>query len=191
MRPNPILAALLALLAACAAPEAGPVAAPDPAPGGEVVEPAPTPAPWSAAPLPADGVPAVYHAAWRDAENRDRCALLAPADIGAGRGATPRRATFSGGWAVGYDLPQQRSAFGVAGTGSNASEPAYEWPSEIRWDDGSRATYGPEGGTGPNELAYLRVAGQGCLYNVWSRLGRDHLEHLLAQLRRVEPAAAR
>ena len=31
-----------------------------------------------------------------------------------------------------------------------------------------------------------RIAGQGCLYNVWSRLGVPHLEYLLGQLRYVE-----
>ena len=51
--------------------------------------------------------------------------------------------------------------------------------------DGSTAGYGPEGGTGPAQLAYLRIAGQGCLYNVWSRLGRAHLEQLLGALRFV------
>ncbi|HEY5610921.1 MAG TPA: hypothetical protein VIL97_06930 [Thermoanaerobaculia bacterium] len=33
--------------------------------------------------------------------------------------------------------------------------------------------------------AYLRIAGQQCLYNLWSRLGRDHLELLLDELRLV------
>jgi len=53
------------------------------------------------------------------------------------------------------------------------------------WDDGSRVDFGPEGGTGPNELAYLRIEGQDCLYNVWSRLGRDQLEQLIRELRFV------
>lgn len=38
---------------------------------------------------------------------------------------------------------------------------------------------------GPNQLAYLRIPGQDCLYNVWSALGRMHLEQLLAALRFV------
>ena len=32
-------------------------------------------------------------------------------------------------------------------------------------------------------LAYLRVEGQDCLYNIWSRLGREHLEELIHELR--------
>ena len=143
-------------------------------------------APWSAAPLAASAVPAVYRAEWSNAANRQRCALIAPRALGEGEGATPRAATFSGGWAVAYDRPNLRSAFGVAGTGSRASDPAYsEWPHKRTWFDGSSAEYGPEGGTGPSQLAYLRIQGQDCLYNVWSRLGRDHLEYVLDQLRFV------
>ena len=40
-------------------------------------------------------------------------------------------------------------------------------------------------GRGVNSLAYLRVGGQQCTYNVWSRLGRSHLETLLDALRPV------
>lgn len=166
------------LLAAC-----GGSTGPQP-PGG-----APAPAPWPQAALARADVPAVLLAQWERAENRARCAALAPASLGAGGGATPRAATFSGGWGVAWDTPAVRSAFGVAGTGVAAADPTYaEWPHRMRWGDGSVAEYGPEGGTGPNQLAYLRVTGQPCLYNVWSRLGRDHLEYLLQQLRFVEGA---
>jgi hypothetical protein len=189
MRTRRILIALLAAFAAtCAAPEPNDDAYEHDADYVDHEPEAEPAAPWSAAPLPAAAVPDVYHAEWRRADNRASCALLAPAELGADVGATPRRANFAGGWAVAYDLPGRRSAFGVAGAGSDAAEPTYEWPSTLHWDDGSSATYGPEGGEGPNELAYLRVAGQGCLYNVWSGLGREHLEQLLAALRFVEPA---
>jgi hypothetical protein len=158
------------------------------------VEPQPAPdaqlpvAPWQSAPLRANNVAPVYLEQWQQAENRASCASIAFANVGsAGRGATPRAATFSGGWAVAYDLPNSRSAFGVAGTGVLAAEPAYDdWPYHLRWRDGSSAGYGPEGGTGPKQLAYLRIAGQGCLYNVWSRLGRAHLEELLQGIRLVQ-----
>jgi hypothetical protein len=143
-------------------------------------------APWSAARLSHNTVSAVYHTEWSKAANRGTCALVAFANTGAGSGATARAATFSGGWAVAYDQAELRSAFGIAGSGSNASDQTYEWPQRIEWSDGSHATYGPEGGTGPNELAYLRISGQGCLYNVWSRLGRAHLEQLLNNIRYVD-----
>ena len=112
------------------------------------------------------------------------------ASLGDGAGAKPRAATFSGGWAVAYDRPGMRSAFGIAGTGSKASDEAYDgWPHGLQWADSSSAGYGPEGGSGPNQLAYLRLTGQECLYNVWSRLGVPHLEYLLSQLRLVESAS--
>jgi hypothetical protein len=150
-------------------------------------EPPLPPAPWSGPPLTRIDVPRVYRAEWQKAPNRSTCVLIAPRSLGEGAGAVPRAATFSGGWAVAYDRPELRSAFGVAGTGSKASDPAYrDWPHVRRWADSSSAEYGPEGGTGPNQLAYLRIAGQECLYNVWSRLSRAHLELLLDQLRVVE-----
>lgn len=52
-------------------------------------------------------------------------------------------------------------------------------------DDCNHVEYGPEGGQGPNQLAYLRVSGQRCLYNIWSRLGQEHLEQLIRELRYV------
>ena len=145
-------------------------------------------APWRDTPLPRAGVPDVYQTQWEKAENRATCAMIAPRSVGAaGVNAKPRAATFSGGWAVAYDLPGTRSAFGVAGAGVRAGEPSYsKWPYVQEWGDGSKAEYGPEGGEGPNQLAYLRIQGQDCLYNVWSRLGRDHLELLLRELRFVK-----
>jgi hypothetical protein len=141
--------------------------------------------PWSQPPLARDAVPAAYVSEWTKAENRDRCALIAPRTVNDAN-AQPRAATFSGGWAVAYDVPGMRSAFGVAGTGSLASAPAYDhWPHKHAWRDGSHVGYGPEGGEGPNQLAYLTIAGQQCSYNVWSRIGVAHLEQLLRELRFV------
>ena len=147
------------------------------------------PAPWSHAALAPGDVPPVYLAVWHSAENRQRCALLAPARLPAdvASQAHPRAATFSGGWAVAYDLASGRSAFGVAGTGASAwTGNVYDaWPERRVYADGSRVGYGPEGGTGPNWLAYVHIPGQDCLYNVWSRQGQAQLEQLLAELRFV------
>ena len=160
------------LIAGCASRPANPVA-----------EPAP---PWQQAVLASSDVPAVLSAEWSKAANRDSCAPLAFAAYGDGEDAVARAATFSGGWGVAWDRPQLRSAFGIAGAGVSAWEGgSYAWPDTIAWSDGSSAGYGPEGGTGPNQLAYVRIRGQQCLYNVWSRLGREHLEYLLSQLRFV------
>lgn len=141
-------------------------------------------APWSGERLLPSDVPEVYLTQWSRADNAARCALLAPRSTDPA--ADPRAATFGGGWGVAYDLPDRRSAFGVAGTGVEPSDQTYDqWPNRMAWRDGSRVGYGPEGGSGPKLLAYLRVAGQDCLYNVWSHLGRDHLEGLLESLRYV------
>lgn len=147
----------------------------------------PRTAPWRSAPLARADVPAVYVQQWQKAENRATCALAAFRATGdEGAGATSRAANFSGGWAVAYDLPNLRSAFGIAGAGVKADDPSYDkWPYVHEWGDGSKVEYGPEGGEGPNELAYLRIEGQDCLYNVWSRLGRKHLEELIREIRLV------
>ena len=174
-----ITIALLMLLEGCAqlAPQT------DPPPEENLVHSTP----WAQKRLSRAAVPAVYVEQWQQANNRETCALLAPAALGAGEGATVRAASFADGWGLAYDTPQVRSAFGIAGTGVEASAPTYDdWPFTRQWPDGSWAGYGPEGGEGPNQLAYLRIQGQGCLYNVWSRLGRSHLEYLLEQLRFVE-----
>jgi hypothetical protein len=184
---TPVLAiipviAVMVLAASCGHP--GPDTDPPPAP-----QPTLPTAPWAAPSIPAGDAPAVYLAEWRRAGNRTTCAPIAFGHLGGADAARPRAASFGGGWGVAYDLPELRSAFGVAGTGVQATAPTHhEWPHTRVWADGSTAGYGPEGGTGPNQLAYLRIAGQECLYNVWSRLGIAHLETLLEAIRFVEAA---
>lgn len=153
---------------------------------------------------------ALVLAEWRKAKNRRVCAPLAFAADGNARGRV-RRANFSDGWAVAFDLPGRRSAYGLAGTGVLPDDEApignqreilaRQWP-YVRALPGLRpqsfAGYGIEDakplttrdpqGLGENLLAYVRVPGQRCLYNVWSRLGRRHLELLMDSLR-VVPAA--
>ena len=150
---------------------------------------------------------AIVRAEWSRAANRAECAAL-KFDPGQTRGARPRRAEFSGGWAVAYDMQGLRSAFGVAGPGLLPEDRAAvqvrreriaaQWPYRRElgggWlPRGSLAAYGMEGaspyprenpeGIGENSLAYVVVPGQACTYNVWSRLGRRHLEDLLDSLR--------
>ena len=80
-------------------------------------------------------------------------------------------------------FPGVRSAFGVAGAGVDAEDRLINlWTNTIRWSDGSWAGYGLEGGHGPGHLAYLKVTGQECLYNVWSHVGEAKLRGLLNQL---------
>lgn len=186
-----LLSLLLAGCGSGGAPPSPSEPAPPPTPE-EPEEPPLPPAPWSAGSLDASSVPPAYVEAWQGAENRDRCALLAfdPGRLGeVGADAEARTAQFGGGWGVAYDLSGQRSAFGIAGTGVEPGPDTYDdWPYQRAWQDGSRVGYGPEGGRGPNILGYLQVAGQPCLYNVWSRLGKTHLESLMDGLRFVEGA---
>ena len=192
--------ALLLAVAACGSPApGGPTPEPDAEPpGGQppaddapIEDPPLAPAPWVAAePLDPAAVPDAYLEAWNAADNRDWCGLLAltrEASHQAGLQPAVRTATFGGGWGVAYDLGDRRSAFGVAGTGARPDANTYDdWPYRREWRDGCEAGWGPEGGSGPKQLAYLRVTGEDCLYNVWSSLGPDHLESLLEGLRRVE-----
>lgn len=145
----------------------------------------PGPPPWAAKSVKAKQVPEVFYSQWYKAENQKKCAILLLTAANKERTAKPRKASFSGGWAVAYDKPNARSAFGIAGTGVLAlsQNDAMIFPNLIRWSDGSYASYGLEGGTGPGYLAYVTVAGQGCLYNVWSKQGKRHLETLLLSMR--------
>lgn len=145
---------------------------------------------------------------WRVAQNRVTCAPLALASNG-GVKAKARRAYFGAGWGVGFDTRRVRSAYGFAGVGmlpddalSHADKRtalAKQWPYTRELGrrgglpQGSFAGYGLEGaaryptsnpqGRGQHSLAYVRIPGQACMYNVWSRIGRRHLEQILDSLR--------
>ncbi|MES2903364.1 MAG: hypothetical protein V4696_04185 [Pseudomonadota bacterium] len=153
----------------------------------------------------------IARAEWSKASNRTACSPLGLRSD-AKAGGTARAAIFSGGWAVAFDQPDRRSAYGFAGAGALPDDKldftllvdrlAREWPYVRRWDagdnlpSGSAAGYGLEGfqdypagssGFGRRSVAYLRIPGQSCLYNIWSRLGRDHLELMLGELALLRP----
>jgi hypothetical protein len=109
---------------------------------------------------------------------------------------------------VAFDLPNLRSAYGLAGPALVPADRAppeeqrkrlrQQWPHFRELSalpQPAFAGYGVEGaqayppdnpsGRGLSSLAYVRVGGQSCTYNVWSRLGRSHLELLLDALRAV------
>ena len=142
---------------------------------------------------------------WSKAENRAHCRPIALTSSG-GAAVSARRADFYGGWAVAFDLPGMRSAYGVAGVGMLPSDNdpigAKEQALRTQWPyfralpglgQPAFAGYGVEGGgaypadnpggTQMDSLAYVQVDGQKCRYNVWSKLGRKHLETLLDSLR--------
>jgi len=206
-------AGLLATLAACdrepaepppVTPQTGPAVDDSTAAPAPTLSPAEAPAP---SPEPSLVAEAVVLDEWGRADNRRACAPLAFLSTGQARGA-PRPAHFAGGWGVAFDLPNLRSAYGIAGPGMVEADRAppetqrarlrEQWPYFSELDtlpQPAFAGYGVEGaaaypaenaaGRGVNSLAYVRVGAQQCTYNVWSRLGRAHLEALLASLRQV------
>jgi hypothetical protein len=153
-------------------------------------------------------------AVWSHAQNRSQCAPLALAWNG-GLPGSPRMADFGAGWGVSFDTSRTRSVYGFAGTGSLMPQDAQSaaakrkalanWPYQRevgrsgRLPRGSFAGYGLEGrgrysmanplGQGQRSLAYLRIPGQACLYNVWSKVSRAHLEKLLDNLQLVPNAS--
>lgn len=149
-------------------------------------------APWASAPRVADEVPAVLMA-WATAENRNWCAPLAPPAI---EGVSARASELDGGWIVEFDQPGQpgvgadgeacsdcgRGAFGIAGTSMGVDE-MIESP-RPSYADGSATEMSPEDGSVIS--ATIAVPGQGCVYQVWSFLGADHLEQMMSSLRFVE-----
>jgi len=211
-----LLAAPAATLAACQGEPAAddvepPAAAASPTPGAAEPPPPHTapddPAPPAPTPLAAD----LVRTEWRKSDRPDECAPIAFTSNG-GAPAAARRANFSGGWAVAFDTPEVRSAYGVAGPGildgddappaAQAERLGKQWPhftTLASLPAPAFAGYGVEGaqdypadspdGGGLNSVAYVRVGGQQCTYNVWSRLGRAHLEVLLDSLRMLEPGA--
>jgi hypothetical protein len=77
------------------------------------------------------------------------------------------------------------------------------WPNVVEFDDGSVLGYGIEGAgdlavtdpaTGaqdsPTQLAFLAVAGQECLYNIWSRRSETELLQVIDRLRFVDGLGA-
>jgi hypothetical protein len=165
----------------------------------------PTPAPWSFR-VPATAVPGVLVDEWTVAENRQWCPALYP-EASAGAGAVARAAAFGGGWAVAWDVPSGpgsaatgqfcedcgRSAFGVAGADLLVdADTGLRMPNVIRFEDGAVAGYTGEGFDpgNPKRLAELSIPGAGCVYQVWSHLGDDHLLSLLNSLRSVEGLTA-
>ena len=168
-------------------------------------------APWASERIALTEAPASIVRAWESAENRGTCAPIAPRDFGAAAGARARVTELHGGWAVEFDrrgLPGVgrdgepcdtcgRGVFGIAGTsltpedlvaydsGESAPLPTYS--------DGSYAELEMEGegGVGEGAAATLTVTGQGCVYEVWSFLGADHVDELVRELRLVEMPATR
>ncbi|HYO77802.1 MAG TPA: hypothetical protein VE010_15180 [Thermoanaerobaculia bacterium] len=157
-------------------------------------------APWNA--NPAIAAPPVVLTEWSKAENRATCAPMTFAAFGErASGGTPRRANFSGGWGVAWDVPGLpgrdatgrscatcgRGVFGISGAGITVGEDedAVGFPYRVDYAGKNWAGWALEGETGPNWLGQVRVDDQQCIYYVWSFLGREHVEELVRNVRRV------
>jgi len=160
--------------------------------------------PWAGTALATAEVPDTLVTQWEQSDVKGSCSALysvtpPPAE------AAIRSANFSGGWAVAWDMPDGRGrlpsgeycedcgrgALGIAGSlGVAAGDETDVWDKQLEWSDGSKAGYGFEGlgdgSSGEPLLMYLLVKNEGCLYNVWSFLGEDHLLGLVDGLRFVE-----
>lgn len=163
--------------------------------------------PWSDAPLGTEVVPTPILSAWAHAENRAQCAPIAPRALGAGEGARARVGELEGGWAVEFDrrgMPGVgrdgepcarcgRGVFGIAGTNltpedlvTEESDADVPPPS---FADGSSLSIEPPLEGEQVAAATLTVRGQGCVYQVWSFLGEEHVRELVSSLRLVEVPA--
>ena len=146
-------------------------------------------APWNNPAIDISATDAIYYQEWMKSDNKSVCPILALPKQASSHLArhSVRRARFSGGWGVAYDLPNSRSMYGVANTGIiNSDEAAYDWPYNIYYTDGSKVGYGHEGGNPTASwLAYV-VTPNNCMYNVWSAQGKTHLEQMIADLRMVK-----
>ena len=147
-------------------------------------------APWTKSAVANSAVDSVYRQEWLKAESKATCPIIAlPKSSSAQLYASKvRRANFASGWGVAYDLPDLRSAYGVANAGTfPAGEEGFNWPYDITYKDGSTAGYGHKGGKpGADWLAYIVLPESRCFYNVWSAQGKEHLEQMIADLRLVK-----
>ena len=155
------------------------------------IPPSSIPESWRLTPITTSETDSAYKAEWKKSEIGRKCPLLVLPSTANSHliDRNVRRANFSGGWGVAYDLPTLRSAYGVALSG--VSDPAGRnsiWNDYYVYQDGTELTYGREGGD-PNGkwLAYLTLGDNYCFYNIWSKQSKSHLEQIISDLRVVKP----
>ncbi len=136
----------------------------------------------------------IYQQEWKKSPTKDYCPILALANTAPSQKPTAkaRRANFWGGWGVAYDLSNYqgkklRSAYGIANSGYANRNDIYHWNNQVEFSDGSFLTYGREGGdtTGNQWLAYL-ILPDGCFYNIWSNISKQHLTQVIDDLRFIQ-----
>lgn len=157
------------------------------APIGNTVPPK---APWNNPAIHNSETDATYRQEWAKSESKSLCPILALPKQAAAHLThhSVRRANFSSGWGVAYDLPNVRSAYGVANASTADPKDAFNnWPYNIVYKDGSLVGYGHEGGDPSAKwLAYIFIPQNSCFYNVWSAQSKTHLEQIISELRIVQ-----
>lgn len=126
------------------------------------------PAPWSGAPVVAGEIPAQVHALWTARD--ESCAPLGFEGVDV---ATATASALDGGWSLEFE---GSDGYGLAGI---ALEPEAASPS---FDDGSVVIRESDEGVAS---ATIQVGREGCVYQVWSFRGEEHLDELIGGLRRV------
>ena len=147
-------------------------------------------------PLTASDISELYLLEWEgEAGAPDSCPLLAFANLGDVQiDGVVRRADSSGEMLLawdrtfgpghnGFSQPCQDCGRGVVGLGTFQFSQIFDREITHEWSDGSKAAafegfYGTE--------LHLQPTGFDCIYWMWSHLGREHVDYLLTQLRRVE-----
>lgn len=165
-------------------------------------------APWAGPHLPASDAPRTLLSAWESAENRDSCAPIASSTLGVASGARARTSELSGGWLVELDRPGLpgidrqgrecdtcgRSVVGIAGTSVSPEALLGEDTDTLAptYSDGSHAVTEFTDADGERVASItFTVPGQSCVYEVWSLLGPEHLQEVVAGLRIVDPPSVR
>lgn len=164
-------------------------------------------APWSAEPMRSEAAPSALLMAWSRAENRTSCAPIAPVEAGPADGARARvSGLIEGGWAVEFDrrgMPGMnargatcrrcgRGVFGIAGTRMSPDELVGDADRDTpapTFADGSHLEVEAPAEGESVAAATLTVQGQGCVYQVWSFLGEEHVRELVEGLRLVDTEA--
>lgn len=163
------------------------------------VPPLGDPPPWSQPPIDGGPARAVALAIWQESGNRDRARLLLPADTLLTPETTTRPARIDEGWAVAWDSPGlpgltargERCSTCGRGVMGIAAIDLIPNPSRVRaspvvmeWNDGGLAGLGnlPDEG---RWIADILLPGQQASYQLWTYVGRDHLDYLVSQLRYV------
>ncbi len=161
--------------------------------------------PWSGGKLATGIARQVGVEQWSQAANRNSARLVLPADVFLTPSQIVRPASPPGGWGVVWDdigtgkpgvLPSGqfcptcgRAVVGMSASAAAADKAAVlRSPIAVQWSDGSAVGYSSAPNAARQFVATLFVAGQDRTYQLYSYIGQQHLENLLAQLRFVDSA---